>query len=103
MPDSYFTHLDRIREAGRIHGLAHIANGTTTPNDPLFSDESPGITGQDALGYAKALNPNTFANVAPFDQLTHYEQEDVVDHFTDGYLSAPWPEPVNLWPEPAGA
>lgn len=97
---TYFDQLRAIREAGRQHGLTHIANGTTTPEPELFTrEDGTPITGQDVIGYAEAVAPGLFTGVR-FDRLSHYEQEDVTDSFDDGYRSAPWPTPENLWPDP---
>lgn len=83
---SYYNDLDRIKKAGHQHALDHMANGSTRPNEGLFSGEwADGLTGQDALDYA-GIEECTFSD------LEDYEQTDVMDYFEDGYYSAPWPE-----------
>ena len=81
---TYYDDLKRIHAAGHQHALDHIANGTTMPDENLFSGEwADGITGQDALDYAGID--------AQFSDLEDFEQADVMDYFEDGYLSATWP------------
>lgn len=80
----YYSDLQAIRAAGLQHAVDHMANGTTAPEESLFSGEwADGLTGQDALDYAGID--------ARFNDLEDFERTDVMDSFEDGYLSAEWP------------
>jgi hypothetical protein len=84
--DNYYSELDAIKRAGLEHANACIANGQTAPLEFPFSGEwAGGLTGQDALDYAGIH--------AVYADLSDFEQVDVTDAFTDGYMSASWPDP----------
>lgn len=84
MTTDYYSDLDRIRAAGLAYANNAMAAGDVVPDDAPFSGEwADGLTGQDALDMAGID--------ARFSDLDEFEQTDVLDHWEDGYLSAPWP------------
>lgn len=84
MYGDYYSDLDRIRATGREYADNGIAAGDREPLEAPFSGEwADGLTGQDVLD-AAGID-------AVFSKLEHFEQDDILDSWEDGYFTAAWP------------
>lgn len=85
MADDWYTMLDKAKALGREYAENGIAGGETEPEEsPLSGEFADRIKPRDIIeqlsGDRKAM-----------DGLADFEIQDILDHWEDGYNSAPWP------------
>lgn len=79
----WFAMLDRAKALGREYADNGIAGGDTAPEEsPLSGEWAGAITPKDVVAQ---LGGN-------IETLEHFEVEDILSHWEDGYNSADWPE-----------
>lgn len=83
MAEDWYAMLDRAKALGRQYADNGIASGETMPQDAPLSGE-----------WAGAILPKDVVEQLGGDisKLEHFEVEDILDHWEDGYNSAAWPE-----------
>ncbi len=80
----YYETLDAAKALGRVYADNSIEAGQFRPDDAPFSGEwAGGLEGQDIL--------DKLGITRPWDTLEDFEQEDLMDYWENGYLSADWP------------
>lgn len=79
----WFAMLDRAKAFGKEYAEHGIKAGDTAPlESPLSGEWAGAITPKDVVAQ---LGGN-------IETLEHFEVEDILSHWEDGYNSAEWPE-----------
>lgn len=83
--DSWFDVLDKAKALGLEYANNGIAQGETKPEDSPLSGE-----------FADRVSPRDIIEQLTGDRRTienleEFEVTDILDHWEDGYNSAPWP------------
>ena len=82
----WFETLDKARQMGREYAINVINGGQTEPEETPLSGE-----------WAGAISPRDIVrelagdDAEAFERLESWELTDILDHWEDGYNSAPWP------------